>query len=110
MGAMMSPSWAVTPTGAVARWLLAAPAPLATAISVGVVTLQLIIALAVCLRGRLRRGLVVAGVVLTAIYWLFGQGFGGLSTGTATDVGTAPLIALLGVALLRSQPESEPIA
>jgi hypothetical protein len=103
MGAMMSPSWAVTPTGAVARWLLAAPPPLATAISVGVVALQLVIALAVCLRGRVRRGLVVAGVVLTVNYWLFGQGFGGVSTGTATDVGTAPLIALLGVALLRSQ-------
>jgi hypothetical protein len=31
---------------------------------------------------------------------VFGQGFGGLATGTATDIGAGPVMILLAVALL----------
>jgi hypothetical protein len=37
--------------------------------------------------------------VLAVAYGLFGQDFGGLLTGQATDPGTAPLLVLLALAL-----------
>ncbi|HUC87985.1 MAG TPA: hypothetical protein VMR95_02455 [Candidatus Binatia bacterium] len=40
------------------------------------------------------------GVILLSFYWIVGQSMGGYFTGLATDPGTAPLIILLGIALL----------
>ena len=105
MGAMMSPPWLLAPTSAVSRWLLGTPPIAAAGISAGVVTLHLVIATAVLYRGRMLRVLVGVGIALTVGYWVFGQGCAGLSTGTATDVGTGPLIILLGGALLRSRSQ-----
>ena len=44
------------------------------------------------------RGL-VAGAALSASYWVFGQAFGQVLTGMATDVNAGPLFVLLAVAL-----------
>jgi hypothetical protein len=112
MGWMMSPSWTVGPAHAVMTWLLALNGPAAVAVSLTVVVVQLILGAAVLLRGRARTGLIIAAMVLSLGFWIFAQGFGGLSTGTATDVGTAPLIMLFGMAILwiRSTDEDrEPI-
>lgn len=105
MGAMMSPPRLLSPTRAVASWLLGTPPAVAAGISIGVVALHLLIAMAVFFRGTALRSLVGAGVALSIVYWVFGQGCAGLTTGTATDVGTGPLVILLGGALLRSQSQ-----
>jgi hypothetical protein len=41
-----------------------------------------------------------AGLLLAAAIWVIAQNFGGLYTGQATDPNTAPLVALMAVALL----------
>jgi hypothetical protein len=41
-----------------------------------------------------------AGLVLAIAIWVFGQNFGQLYTGSATDPNTAPLIVLMALALL----------
>jgi hypothetical protein len=43
------------------------------------------------------------GIVLSLVIWVFSQNFGALHTGEATDPNTAPLIALMAVALLRTR-------
>jgi hypothetical protein len=45
-------------------------------------------------------------IYLNGIYWVVGQGFGGLATGTATDVNAAPLFILLACALYSILPRS----
>ncbi len=47
---------------------------------------------------------ITAGIVLSLIFWVFGQNLGGYWTGLATDVNTAPLIILLGLAVLGAKP------
>jgi hypothetical protein len=42
----------------------------------------------------------VFGIAAELIYWVVSQGLGGIFTGSGTDPGTGPLVALLGVALL----------
>jgi hypothetical protein len=39
-------------------------------------------------------------IYLNALYWVFGQGFGGLATGSATDPNAGPLFILLACAML----------
>ena len=108
MGAMMSPSWAVAPTNGLTRWLVSSSDSTAAMISAAMVTVHLLIAAAIGLLGRARQALVITGIAAAAAYWVFGQGFGGVSTGTATDVGTGPLIMVLGCALLWVRPADEP--
>jgi hypothetical protein len=43
---------------------------------------------------------VAAGLVLSIAIWVFGQDLGQLYSGQATDPNSAPLIALMAVALL----------
>lgn len=50
------------------------------------------------------RGL-AAGIVALIIFWIIFQGAGGLVTGEATDVGTAPLVILLALGLWRAKSE-----
>jgi hypothetical protein len=45
-----------------------------------------------------------AGFVLTAGIWVFAQDYGGLATGRATDPNTAPLLALMALALRAGPP------
>lgn len=42
----------------------------------------------------------VTGVVLALASWALGQGLGGFTSGQATDPGTGPILALMGVAAL----------
>ena len=42
---------------------------------------------------------------LGAIYWVFGQGFGGLATGGATDVNSGLLWIVLACALFTTLPQ-----
>ena len=44
-----------------------------------------------------KAGLVLA-IVLAALFWVFGEAFGGVFTGMATDPNTGPLLALLAIA------------
>ncbi len=51
-------------------------------------------------RTRLRRAALTLGVLLLSALWVLGQGLGGVFTGVATDLNTAPLVALLAAVLL----------
>ncbi|MBV9197358.1 MAG: hypothetical protein JO168_24755 [Solirubrobacterales bacterium] len=42
----------------------------------------------------------LASIALSLTFWLLAEGFGGLFTGQATDVGTSPLVILIAVLLL----------
>jgi hypothetical protein len=66
------------------------------------------IALGVAANWRARQFLALA-VILNVVYWLVGQGLGGIFAGGATDPGTAPLIILLAYGLYGLVPyELEP--
>jgi len=104
MGWMMSPAWATHPTHALASWLVGLAPWTAAAISAALALLFLAIAGGARIRGTLGGRAMIAGVVLALALWMFGQGFGGLSTGTATDVGTGPLLVLLAIAVHASRP------
>jgi hypothetical protein len=41
-------------------------------------------------------------VAVATVFWVIGQGFGGVLTGQATDVNTGPLLVLLAGLLLGS--------
>ncbi len=59
--------------------------------------IQLLIAFGVFI-GRHRSLFLVLGSVIALFCWVFGQSFGGILTGTATDPNTGPLIVLLALA------------
>lgn len=61
------------------------------------VGLMVVIAI-LALHRRTRIASLVAGTVAAIVMWPLTQSLGGVFTGTATDPGTAPLIALLGLA------------
>ncbi len=50
-----------------------------------------------------RTAAICFGVIVSLIFWLIGQGLGGFYTGLATDPNTAPLIILLGLAILNTE-------
>ena len=64
------------------------------------VILMVVIGL-LALHRRTRFASLGAGTVVALVMWLLTQSFGGVFTGTATDPGTAPLIALLSLAVWR---------
>ena len=41
------------------------------------------------------------GIAVSVVFWIVGQGLGGVFTGEATDVGTAPLMILIAVLMWR---------
>ena len=51
-----------------------------------------------------------AGLLIALAIWILAQNFGGLYTGQATDPNTAPLVALLALALLlgEGRPQTVP--
>ncbi|HEY7144701.1 MAG TPA: hypothetical protein VH637_10660 [Streptosporangiaceae bacterium] len=57
-----------------------------------------IIAVGVYLPPPAARGTLVLAVVVAAVLWAFGQAFGEIMTGGATDPNSAPLLALLALA------------
>jgi hypothetical protein len=57
---------------------------------------------------RVRLAAVIVGCGLSLVYWVVGQGMGQPWSGLATDPGTAPLVVLLGVAVLGAAPWRRP--
>lgn len=53
---------------------------------------------------RYRRASLAAGIALTYVYWAFGQQFGQLFTGSATDIAAGPLYVLLALTLWPQRP------
>ncbi|MHB1527636.1 MAG: hypothetical protein ACYCZN_15425, partial [Candidatus Dormibacteria bacterium] len=39
------------------------------------------------------------GIAVSILFWIAGQNFGGVLTGTGTDLGSGPLFVLLALAL-----------
>lgn len=70
------------------------------------IILQAIVGLGIFLAGYWRLIAVKLGIILAILFWLTGQGLGGFYTGLATDPNSAPLIILLGLAILGSKPVS----
>jgi hypothetical protein len=71
---------------------------------VDLVVLQALVGVGALMGRRARQASVVAGTGLSLMYWVAGQDMGQLWSGIATDPNTAPLIMLLGVAVLGSAP------
>lgn len=66
------------------------------------VVMQAAIGLAAIPPGVLRSVAGVAGIVVSVLFWVFGQSLGELWTGQATDPNTAPLMVLMALAMLSS--------
>jgi uncharacterized membrane protein YwaF len=62
--------------------------------------LQSLIGLAIFIPHYLRKIAIAVGIILSILFWVIGQSLGGYYTGLATDPNTAPLVILLGVAIL----------
>lgn len=70
-----------------------------TMIAIGLATVSAAIGLSLPSGYHARLFLVLA-MVISLCFWIIGQGLGGVLTGQATDVGTAPLMALTAALLL----------
>jgi hypothetical protein len=99
MGSMMSPHVLAGPELQVALWLAALPT-LVVVLIVGVLVAgQSWVGVAVLSHGPGRRAALWVGAGLAIVFWFACQGFGGVSTGYATDPGSAPLLVLLAFAV-----------
>ena len=103
---------AATPTGP--AWLGTALASVAASvegdgliIALGCAALSLAIGCAIGFRWHARTFLWIA-MDLNLVYWVVGQGFGGIATGEATDVNSGPLFILLAAALFSLFPQPQP--
>jgi hypothetical protein len=74
-----------------------------TAVVVALVVAEALIGLGALYR-RSRGPAVAAGFVLALAIWVVGQDLGLLYTGQATDPNTAPIIALMAIAILGTRP------
>jgi len=92
------PNW----VGALDRGLAAPLAHHGTEWSVGLAVIYVIVAISVFIPKAVRPGLTLA-IALASVIWLV-ENFGGLFTGSATDVNSAPLLALFAVALWPVRP------
>lgn len=61
--------------------------------------LETLIGVQVLRGGRQLRVYLRAGIVLSLVFWVLGQNFGGILSGTATDPNAGPLYVLLALAL-----------
>jgi hypothetical protein len=105
------PAWLAAALDAVGHLLLRHP----VAWDIALVVLMAAVALGIW--GGARRAALLLSFVLSAAFWVFGQAFGMVFTGMATDPNTAPLLAVLGLAVwprrrrvgrAPQQPESAP--
>jgi hypothetical protein len=63
------------------------------------------------LHKRLAKPALVIGIAISIAYWVIGQGLGGVFTGQATDIGTAPLVILIaGLLYAHTQRTPAPAA
>lgn len=74
-----------------------------TAIAIAIAIVSATIGLAV-LRDWHARAFLKIAIAISVVYWVFGQGLGGVFTGEATDVSTAPLMILIASMLLALKP------
>ena len=103
-------SVAMTGSGAPA-WLAAIGHHLAAlipyggvSVAVDLVVLQAFAGAGALLAGRAGRAAICTGIGLSLGYWLAGQGLGQFWSGLATDPATAPVMILLGAAVLGAAP------
>jgi hypothetical protein len=68
------------------------------------VILQLIIGIAIFFHGRIKSSAVLLGVILSLLFWVFGQSLGQYYSGLATDPNSAPMFCLLGLTILGCKP------
>jgi hypothetical protein len=92
-----APGWPGRLDTSVAGWITRH----GTLVVVALVVAEALIGLGALYR-RSRGGAVAAGFVLALAIWVVGQDFGLLYTGQATDPNTAPIIALMAIAILGS--------
>jgi hypothetical protein len=64
-------------------------------VSIGLAVMFAVVALGILGPARLRRPTLVLAMALAALIWVFGQDFGALATGRATDPNSGPLLILL---------------
>jgi hypothetical protein len=90
---------AAVPSGA--GWLTSildaaanATAGYGTTIAIVMAVLSAAISVAV-LRNRYATPALVLGIAISLVYWVVNHGLGGVFTGQATDIGTAPLVILI---------------
>jgi hypothetical protein len=102
-----------TSAGAAPHWLAQIDTSLASwasrngTLAVTALAAILLLVGAGALSGRTRTWAIAAGLVLSIAIWFIGQDLGQLYSGQATDPNSAPLIALMAVALLgRERPRT----
>ena len=89
-----------------AGWLSSLHSAAATAVGGTGTTITLALAVASAMIGlsvvwmRGTRPALVGSMAISLVFWVLGEGLGGLFTGQATDVGTAPLMVLIAALLL----------
>ncbi|MGN6869940.1 MAG: hypothetical protein ACTHMY_16220 [Solirubrobacteraceae bacterium] len=88
----------------VLHFAAAATAAAGTPIAISLAAISVTVGLAV-LYGWHPGVFVAMQISLSAIYWILGQGLGGIFTGRATDVGTAPVMIL--IALMMPRPAAQ---
>jgi hypothetical protein len=93
-------AWAVLWAGAAVYQAMPGQAPgLAPLVGPLLVVAEYLIGVGALWR-RTRKAAVSLGLALTVVFWVFGQQFGQLFSGQATDPNSGPLIALMAIALL----------
>lgn len=80
-----------------------------TAIAIVMAAVSAAIAVAV-LRDWHAKPFLILAIVISLAFWVFGQGFGCVLTGEATDVNAAPLMILIASILLALKPAVNPQA
>jgi hypothetical protein len=88
------PSWVTGPVASVGSFF-AHHGPL---VAVGLSAVSAVVGLSVTFAATKRFGL-ITGLILLGLFWIVFQGGAGVFTGDATDVGTAPLVAVLAFTL-----------
>jgi hypothetical protein len=100
MNASGAPSWLASIDAHLAALVPAS----GVSIVADLVVLQAFVGIGALRAPRVRLVAVVVGCGLSLAYWVVGQGMGLPWSGLATDPGTAPLLVLLGFAVLGSVP------
>lgn len=82
----------------VQEWLANATRGHGVAIGLALATVSVTIGIAVAVNWH-PRGFLGLSVLINLVFWIVGQGFGGMFTGAATDPNSAPVLCLLAYAL-----------
>lgn len=108
-GALTSVTSGIGPLDALAHALGRVLAGDGLAIGISMATASAAIGVAV-LTGPRPKLFLAAGAALNVIYWVLGQGLGGILAGDATDPNTGPLFCLLALAIAPALRERPPRA